>query len=58
MSVYHPEEVIEKKLNLIYPFDIYQMPINIFDKRFLSNELEDIKNKNNCEFHGRFCFST
>ena len=54
VSVYHPEEV--KKLNLIYPFDIYQMPINIFDKRFLSNELEDIKNKNNCEFHGRSVF--
>ena len=54
VSVYHPEEV--KNLNLIYPFDVYQMPINIFDKRFLSNELEDIKNKNNCEFHGRSVF--
>ncbi len=54
VSVYSPEEL--EKLLKIYYFDIVQIPINVFDRRFIKNKyLYKIKRKG-IEIHARSVF--
>ncbi|MDH5716655.1 MAG: aldo/keto reductase [Spirochaetia bacterium] len=54
VSVYSPEQV--KKLIENYNIDLIQIPLNIFDQRFLENNfLQELKDKN-IEIHARSAF--
>lgn len=54
ISVYSPEE-LEFCLNKIEP-DLVQIPINIFDNRFIKSGLIDKLKSKNIEIHGRSIF--
>jgi aryl-alcohol dehydrogenase-like predicted oxidoreductase len=54
VSVYNPNELAFILDN--FDLDIIQMPLNIFDQRFLSPKITELIQKNNIEVHARSLF--
>ena len=54
VSVYSPKEL--KKILNKYSFDMVQIPINIFDRRFLQNNYLNLLKKKKIEIHARSIF--
>lgn len=54
VSVYSPEQL--KQVLTLIDIDIVQFPLNIFDQRFLNNDLLINLRKNNIEVHARSLF--
>ena len=53
-SIYSPLEL--KKISQNYDFDIIQIPLNIFDQRFLNKDLIKQMKKKKCEIQARSIF--
>jgi aryl-alcohol dehydrogenase-like predicted oxidoreductase len=54
VSVYNPEQL--KNVALNYPIDIAQVPLNIFDQRFISTDVMHFCQKRNIKLHVRSLF--
>lgn len=54
VSIYNPSDFL--KIFNEYEFDFVQFPINLFDQRFISDEIISYKNIRDIEFHGRSIF--
>ena len=54
VSVYSPEQL--KAIALSYPIDVAQVPLNIFDQRFMSAELFNLCQQKNIKLHARSLF--
>jgi len=53
-SVYTPEDLIE--LSQRYELGLVQLPCNLLDQRFLTNDIQSLKHERNIEFHARSLF--
>jgi aryl-alcohol dehydrogenase-like predicted oxidoreductase len=54
VSIYNPNELISILKN--FKLDIIQLPLNIFDQRFLAPQVIKLVKKNNIEVHARSLF--
>lgn len=54
VSVYNPEQL--RHIAAHYPIDIAQVPINIFDQRFLADEMIDLCREKHIRLHVRSLF--
>lgn len=54
VSVYAPEELLE--IEKRFRPDLVQLPCNLLDQRFLSGEIQELKQKRDIEFHARSFF--
>jgi aryl-alcohol dehydrogenase-like predicted oxidoreductase len=54
ISVYDTETLID--ISKKYDFDVVQAPVNIFDRRFISDEITNILIKKNIKLHARSIF--
>ncbi|MFT6248958.1 MAG: aryl-alcohol dehydrogenase-like predicted oxidoreductase [Cognaticolwellia sp.] len=54
VSVYSPEQL--KKIALNYPIELAQVPMNVFDQRFISSDMIKLCQQKNIKFHVRSLF--
>lgn len=54
VSVYDPETL--QKLVATYPIALVQLPCNMLDQRFLSADIQQLKQRHGLEFHARSLF--
>jgi len=54
VSVYSPEQL--KSIALMYPIDLVQVPVNIFDQRFISTEVLELCQHKSIKLHVRSLF--
>lgn len=54
VSFYNPDNLIKIVKN--FDLDFVQVPVNLFDKRFLDNRIISLLNKKNIEIHARSVF--
>ncbi len=54
VSFYNPQDLIKIVNN--FDLDFVQVPVNLFDKRFLDKKIISLLNKKNIEIHGRSVF--
>ncbi len=54
VSVYHPQQLIE--LCQRFSLDMVQLPLNLFDQRFLADEVQAVINQQQLEVHCRSAF--